>query len=184
MDHDITGKPLAAWVRTPMNRHIKCLVKQMFEGLVYLHSMNIIHRDIKAKADFGLARRIYIDRRFREPVSGFDYANQVVTLWYRPPELLLGSTSYGFEVDIWSANFFKTAIFRDGAELSRMDAIIRICGSPLLLPRIEGDWHEFEGKQRRKSRPAHQRTRSTVLAQRSVSLMMLSRRRQSDWTAA
>ena len=47
--------------------------------------------------DFGLAR----DTTAR--VRSLDYTNRVITLWYRPPELLLGSTKYGAEVDIWSA---------------------------------------------------------------------------------
>ena len=57
-------------------------------------------------ADFGLARRIHIDRDSGEPLADFEYTNRVVTLWYRSPELLLGSTSYGFEVDLWSAGYF------------------------------------------------------------------------------
>lgn len=47
-------------------------------------------------ADFGLAR-ILDQRRNR------DYTNRVITLWYRPPELLLGATNYGNEVDLWGA---------------------------------------------------------------------------------
>lgn len=47
-------------------------------------------------ADFGLAR-IFQKRRKN------DYTNRVITLWYRPPELLLGTTVYGPEVDMWSA---------------------------------------------------------------------------------
>jgi len=48
-------------------------------------------------ADFGLARRVVDERR-----KG-DYTNRVITLWYRPPELLLGSTQYAGEVDMWGA---------------------------------------------------------------------------------
>ena len=47
-------------------------------------------------ADFGLAR-FYQKRRKA------DYTNRVITVWYRPPELLLGTTVYGPEVDMWSA---------------------------------------------------------------------------------
>jgi CTD kinase subunit alpha len=56
-------------------------------------------------ADFGLARRLHVDRDTGIPLEGFEYTNRVVTLWYRSPELLYGSTSYGFEVDIWSAGY-------------------------------------------------------------------------------
>lgn len=114
MDHDLTGilNNDAVVYRLP---HIKCLSKQLFKGLEYLHSRKIIHRDIKGAnlllnnkgylkiADFGLARRIHLDRDSGEPLQDFEYTNRVVTLWYRSPELLFGSCSYGFEVDLWSA---------------------------------------------------------------------------------
>ncbi|GMF23247.1 unnamed protein product [Phytophthora lilii] len=74
-----------------------------------MHRNKIIHRDIKASnlllnnqgmlkvGDFGLSR-------FWNEVNAKAgrYTNKVVTLWYRPPELLMGSTSYDFSVDIWS----------------------------------------------------------------------------------
>lgn len=84
----------------------KNLIKQLLEGVAYLHSKQIIHRDLKPQnilvdsagclkiADFGLARSLEI----KMP----SYSSEVVTLWYRPPELLRGSKVYGFSVDIWS----------------------------------------------------------------------------------
>jgi serine/threonine protein kinase len=117
MDHDLTGILTNNAVNYSLPQ-IKCLAKQLFQGLEYLHSLQIIHRDIKGAnlllnnqgylkiADFGLARRIHIDRDSGAPMADFEYTNRVVTLWYRSPELLLGSTSYGFEVDIWSTGFF------------------------------------------------------------------------------
>ncbi len=80
----------------------------MLAGLSYLHHKGVIHRDIKGSnilinnrgelklADFGLAR--FYQKRRRT-----DYTNRVITLWYRPPELLFGATVYGPEVDMWSA---------------------------------------------------------------------------------
>ena len=53
-------------------------------------------------ADFGLARELQIDQDSFEVKENFEYTNRVVTLWYRSPELLLGSTLYGFAVDLWS----------------------------------------------------------------------------------
>ena len=82
----------------------------MLAGLSYLHHKGVIHRDIKGSnilvnsrgelklADFGLAR-FYQKRRQS------DYTNRVITLWYRPPELLFGTTVYGPEVDMWSAGY-------------------------------------------------------------------------------
>ena len=82
----------------------------MLQGLNYLHDQNIIHRDIKPAnilynnqgivkiADFGLAR--YFN-------SGLNnYTNRVVTLWYRAPEILLGSKNYSNKIDIWSMGCF------------------------------------------------------------------------------
>ena len=88
--------------------HLKSLGQQILQGLAYLHNKGVIHRDLKASnilinshgalklADFGLAR-FYQKRRQA------DFTNRVITLWYRPPELLLGATVYGPEVDLWSA---------------------------------------------------------------------------------
>ena len=52
-------------------------------------------------ADFGLARICH--EKMENKVV--DYTNRVITLWYRPPELLLGSTHYGPEVDIWGVGY-------------------------------------------------------------------------------
>jgi CTD kinase subunit alpha len=94
MHHDLTGLLAHPNIRfTPAN--IKSLNHQMLKGLAYLHHRGILHRDMKL-ADFGLAR-FYSKRRVQ------DYTNRVITLWYRPPELLLGETAYGPEVDMWSA---------------------------------------------------------------------------------
>jgi len=109
MDHDLTGVLCQKqFVFTPA--HIKALCQQMLAGLAYLHHKGVIHRDLKGSnillnnrgelklADFGLAR-LYSKRR------AADYTNRVITQWYRPPELLLGATVYGPEVDMWSCGY-------------------------------------------------------------------------------
>jgi serine/threonine protein kinase len=93
---------------------------QMMKGLLYLHNKNIIHRDIKGAniliskdgivkiADFGLARIFYPNNKAKQ------YTNRVVTLWYRAPELLLGSTSYSDTVDMWSMGCVFAEMFLGG----------------------------------------------------------------------
>jgi len=109
MDHDLTGV-LSQTQFTFNEAQLKSLCQQMLAGLSYLHHKGVIHRDIKGSnilvnsrgelklADFGLAR-FYQKRRQS------DYTNRVITLWYRPPELLFGTTVYGPEVDMWSAGY-------------------------------------------------------------------------------
>ncbi|KAK3679939.1 serine/threonine protein kinase, CMGC, CDC2/CDK sub [Recurvomyces mirabilis] len=139
--HDLTGL-LNHPTFTLSEGHKKHLAKQMFEGLAYLHHRGVLHRDIKAAnilvsktgelkyADFGLAR-------FYQKRSTQDYTNRVITIWYRPPELLLGETQYGPAVDIWSAAcvlveiFTRHAIFPgDGGEINQLDKIYNVLGTP------------------------------------------------------
>ena len=141
LSHDLTGL-----INHPTFKltaaHKKDLARQMFDGLDYLHQRGVLHRDIKAAnilisntgqlkyADFGLAR-------FYTKSRQLDYTNRVITIWYRPPELLLGETQYGPEVDIWSAAcvfvemFTKKAVFPgEGGELSQLDKVYNVLGTP------------------------------------------------------
>ena len=86
---------------------IRSLIYQLLKGLAYLHSLNIMHRDIKLQnllisdrkqlkiCDFGFARNI---KRSQSEQQLTDY---VATRWYRPPELLVGA-NYSKEIDIWA----------------------------------------------------------------------------------
>ncbi|RDX70014.1 putative serine/threonine-protein kinase, partial [Mucuna pruriens] len=120
---------------------IKCYMQQLLWGLQHCHERGVMHRDIKPSnllvdkrgvlkiADFGLANSFAI-----KPEGPF--TNRVVTLWYRAPELLLGSTDYGYEIDLWSAGcllaeMFLGRPFMPGrTEVEQLHMIFKLCGSP------------------------------------------------------
>jgi len=79
-------------------------------------------------ADFGLARSFCVPLR--------PYTHEVVTLWYRPPEILLGATSYSTPVDVWSCGCIfaelltKKPLFPGDCEIDQIYKIFRILGTP------------------------------------------------------
>lgn len=81
-------------------------------------------------ADFGLARLYNADDKNRQ------YTNKVITLWYRPPELLLGEERYGPAIDVWSCGcilgelFQKKPLFKANTEAVQLEVISRMCGTP------------------------------------------------------
>lgn len=91
-------------------------MQQLLSGLQHCHENGILHRDIKPSnllidkngvlkiADFGLAN-------FFPPKQKRPLTSRVVTLWYRAPELLLGSTDYGVGIDLWSAGCLLGEMF-------------------------------------------------------------------------
>ena len=118
------------------------IMKQLLDGLNYCHKKNFLHRDIKCSnilmnnrgqvklADFGLARLYNAEDKQRP------YTNKVITLWYRPPELLLGEERYGPSIDVWSCGcilgelFLKKPVFQANVEMMQLELISRLCGTP------------------------------------------------------
>lgn len=96
-EHDLAGLLSNVNVKFSLGE-IKKVMQQLLNGLYYIHNNKILHRDMKAAnvlitkngilklADFGLARAFSVPK----PGQVNKYTNRVVTLWYRPPELLLG----------------------------------------------------------------------------------------------
>lgn len=86
-------------------RNVRLFLFQLLRGLSYCHKRRVLHRDVKPQnlliseigelklADFGLARA--------KSVPSHTYSHEVVTLWYRPPDVLLGSTEYSTSLDMW-----------------------------------------------------------------------------------
>ncbi|KAG1690646.1 hypothetical protein DVH05_023356 [Phytophthora capsici] len=142
MEHDLSGllnHPRVKFTRT----QIQCYMRQLLTGIAFMHRNKIIHRDIKASnlllnnqgmlkvGDFGLSR-------FWNEVNAKAgrYTNKVVTLWYRPPELLMGSTSYDFSVDVWSIGcifaelLLGKPILQGKTEIEQLQLIFGLCGMP------------------------------------------------------
>ncbi|NWZ29936.1 CDK5 kinase, partial [Asarcornis scutulata] len=94
---------------------------QLLKGLAFCHSRNVLHRDLKPQnllinrngelklADFGLARAFGIPVRC--------YSAEVVTLWYRPPDVLFGAKLYSTSIDMWSAGCIFAELANAGRPL-------------------------------------------------------------------
>ncbi|XP_053609390.1 cyclin-dependent kinase 12 isoform X2 [Plodia interpunctella] len=142
MDHDLMGL-LESKMVDFTESHNASIMRQLLDGLAYCHRKNFLHRDIKCSnilmnnkgevklGDFGLARLWSAEDRQRP------YTNKVITLWYRPPELLLGEERYGPAVDVWSMGcilgelFLKHPLFQANVEMMQLEMISRVCGTPV-----------------------------------------------------
>ena len=150
MDHDLSGlleNPAVKFTEA----HLKCYMMQLLEGVAYLHSKSILHRDMKAAnllinnegvlqiADFGLARHYDDPPPQRGKGNGEGtrgYTQVVVTRWYRPPELLLQLRHYTPAIDIWGVGCVFGELFKGhpilpgNSDLQQLRLIFDLVGSP------------------------------------------------------
>ena len=122
---------------------MKSFLFQLLTGVAYCHHHRVLHRDLKPPnllinregqlklADFGLARAFGIPVR--------SYTHEVVTLWYRSPDVLMGSRQYSTPVDIWSVGVIMAEmangrpLVAGTSEADQLDRIFRLLGTPTIL---------------------------------------------------
>lgn len=123
-----------------LSSEVKRLLLQLTSGIAYLHENWILHRDLKTSnlllnnrgqlkiADFGMARYV------GDPPPKL--TQLVVTLWYRAPELLLGTKTYDGAVDMWSVGCIfgelltREPLLQGKNEVGQMSKIFELCGVP------------------------------------------------------
>jgi len=124
-----------------MEMPLRSAVFQCFRGIEFCHGHRILHRDLKPQnvlidvkkmrlvlADFGLARNFAVPLKV--------YTHEVVTLWYRAPEVLLGQQRYATPMDIWSLGCILAematgqALFPGDSEIDTIFRIFRLLGTP------------------------------------------------------
>ncbi|CAJ0943255.1 unnamed protein product, partial [Mesorhabditis belari] len=120
---------------------VRKLMQQLLRGLAFCHAHHVLHRDLKPQnllinangslklADFGLARAFGIPVRC--------YSSEVVTLWYRPPDVLYGAKLYNISIDMWSAGCIFAEISNAGRPLfpgadidDQLKRIFKLLGTP------------------------------------------------------
>lgn len=119
---------------------VKSYLFQLINGIAFCHAHRVLHRDLKPQnllidrtgklklADFGLARAFGIPVRH--------YTHEVVTLWYRAPEILLGSRKYSTPVDVWSIGcifaemVMRNPLFPGDSEIDQLHKIFQALGTP------------------------------------------------------
>jgi cyclin-dependent kinase len=162
---------------------VKSFLYQLLQGIAHCHKNHILHRDLKPQnllinmegelklADFGLARGFGI------PVKKFTH--EVVTLWYRPPDVLMGSTRYSTQVDIWGIGCIFAEmvagrpLFCGASDADQSVKIFKILGTPtakewpdmIKLPLYRADMPVYPPKKLREVLPRLDKNGIDLLSQ-------------------
>ncbi|KAG2467555.1 CDK18 kinase, partial [Polypterus senegalus] len=131
-------------------QNVKIFMFQLLRGLSYCHKRKILHRDLKPQnllinergelklADFGKPLQPAIESGLAraKSVPTKTYSNEVVTLWYRPPDVLLGSTEYSTQIDMWGVGCIHyemvagRPMFPGSTVKEELHLIFRLMGTP------------------------------------------------------
>lgn len=119
---------------------VRRMTRQLIAGVHYCHTHRVLHRDLKPQnilvdahgtlriADFGLARAFGLPLR--------TLTHEIVTLWYRAPEVLLGVKCYSLGVDMWSIGCIMAELsaarplFLGDSEIDQLFKIFQVLGTP------------------------------------------------------
>ncbi|EPQ65895.1 Bgt-3401 [Blumeria graminis f. sp. tritici] len=132
-----SGQPLT-------DAHFQSFIYQILCGLKYVHSANVLHRDLKPGnllvnadcelkiCDFGLARGFSVD-----PEENAGYMTEyVATRWYRAPEIMLSFQSYTKAIDVWSVGCILAELlggrpfFKGRDYVDQLNQILHVLGTP------------------------------------------------------
>lgn len=124
----------------PPTKLVQTVISQVLKGLQYCHANRVLHRDLKPQnilidskltvklADFGLARLYQFSKQ--------PYTQSTQTLWYRAPEVLMGSENYNSAADIWSIGCVLAEVlvgrplFPSRSTVDQLHVIFRVLGTP------------------------------------------------------
>ncbi|KAJ0085961.1 hypothetical protein Patl1_09325 [Pistacia atlantica] len=133
---------------------VKSLMYQLCKGVAFCHGHGILHRYFSFPFHFNVrpeTKILGLARAFTLPIK--KYTHEILTLWYRAPEVLLGSTHYSTAVDMWSVGCIfaelvtKQALFPGDSELQQLLHIFRLLGTPNeeIWPGVSAlvNWHEY-----------------------------------------
>ena len=156
VDYDLYGLLKSPSVRLT-TLHIKSYMQQLLRGVDHMVRSSVLHRDIKSAnilvtrdnvikiADWGLSK-FYKDQA--------RMTKEVCTLWYRAPELLMGTRNYGPEIDMWSVGCIfgeivaRQAILPGDTVLRQLELVQHLCGTPTgdLLKKYQAmiDWEQYQ----------------------------------------